>query len=167
MPRVTYRHNCWWKGGREVETGSSRCWLCWKQCEPVEFQWSVVEHWWRFHKRTGLSPLDPKPPEIMAGQITRVCGRCNGEGLARNPNRRIPICPECGGAGGFPVLSAAKLAYAQQYADGCTMTKIKEKQLEMQAREEEWEKALARVSQAHHSSSTDSRSSDRKAAANG
>lgn len=142
MPTPTYRHNCWWKGGREVESPSNRCWYCWKKSEPYKWEWGVIEQWWRFQKRTGLSPLHPKPPEIMAGQITRVCGRCNGGGFAPSPERRIPICPECDGAGGFPVLEKAALDHARAYARQIRQQKIDEVLRRKAAREKEWEDAV-------------------------
>lgn len=145
-----YAHSCPADGGRERITSWRRCRQCRGSARFHGWQWGVVESWARYHKRTGLSPFDPKPPEFEERQITRQCGRCNGVGILkpRHPGdlwahgrpptllqavgsllRRLAsgepasgresgptICPECEGAGGFPVLEAWELARAREYA---------------------------------------------------
>ena len=64
-----------------------------------------MEQWCRYNWRTGLSPFDAKPPWLEEKQITRDCRRCNGHGLlGAQLYDGCRVCPECKGAGGFPVL---------------------------------------------------------------
>jgi hypothetical protein len=147
MPSRVYRHYCRADNDRLVESGSRWCWGCWRSTEFHQWQWGVIESWWRFNKRTGLNPLEPKPPELLERQITRVCGTCNGRGLLPGGEKMYRLCKQCGGAGGFPVLSAAELAWARQFAAEERRRRSEAARDRVQARaaarEREWQEAVA------------------------
>lgn len=116
MPHRTYRHNCPADGGREKRTAGRRCRECGQEAEFDSWRFGVVEQWCRYNGRTGLSPFGPKPPWLKEKQITRTCRKCNGHGLlGMHLYHGGKVCPECRGAGGFPVLDAPARAAIYQF----------------------------------------------------
>lgn len=96
-PQWEYGCRCRCCGG-----GRRECPDCGRPGRYVGYRSSVVEHWGRFRRVTGLNPLNgerntPHGRAIMERLVT--CSLCDGHGYLSDSPSAWSYCPRCGGDG--------------------------------------------------------------------